>query len=225
MKLFYFLVPIIFLFIIGCSSTYRVTNYPSIEKFTEDVNSSMKNRDVNVITVDSSFISSAGSEIKDNLLQTFSYIKEEKISLKDVKSIKYFGKAYEEPSAYVWLESGKELIAENIQKLPNSLIQLRNISISSGYIPIGRVKEISYKTRWQSTLVGIPAGFFGGAALGLIVGASGIIRMESGGMEIQSYDRGMSTLVGIIWGSLIGTVTGIIWGAIAGWDHIYLFNN
>ncbi|MFZ0456135.1 MAG: hypothetical protein WAM24_20470, partial [Ignavibacteriaceae bacterium] len=122
MKLFYFLVPIIFLFIIGCSSTYRVTNYPSIEKFTEDVNSSMKNRDVNVITVDSSFISSAGSEIKDNLLQTFSYIKEEKISLKDVKRIKYFGKAYEEPSSYVWLESGKELIAENIQKLPNSII-------------------------------------------------------------------------------------------------------
>lgn len=224
MKLFYFSVPIIFLFFIGCSTTYKVTDYPSKKNFLEDVNGAMKNRDVNVVTIDSSFISSAGSEITDNSLQMVSKIKEEKISLKDVKDIKYFGKAYEEPSAYVWLESGKELRAENIQQLPNSMIQLRNISINSGYIPIDKVKEISYKTRWQSTLLGAPAGFAGGAVLCGILGGTGItFRTESGGNH-PTFDPANSAIVGAIYGALIGTITGAIVGYITGWDHIFRFN-
>lgn len=224
MKLFYFSVLIIFLFFIGCSTTYKVTDYPSKKNFLEDVNGAMKNRDVNVVTIDSSFISSAGSEITDNSLQMISKIKEEKISLKDVKDIKYFGKAYEEPSAYVWLESGKELRAENIQKLPNSMIQLRNISINSGYISIDKVKEISYKTRWQSTLLGVPAGFAGGAVLCGILGGTGItFRTESGGNH-PTFDPANSAIVGAIYGALIGTITGAIVGYITGWDHIFRFN-
>ena len=33
-----------FLCLIGCSTTYKVTDYPSIAKFHEDINSSMKDR-------------------------------------------------------------------------------------------------------------------------------------------------------------------------------------
>ena len=224
MKSFYFSIPILFLFLIGCSTTYKLTDYSSKEKFQEDINRCIKNRDVNVVTVDSSFISSAGSEIKDNSLQIVTKIKEEKISLKDVKDIKYFGKAYEEPSAYVLLESGKELRAKNIKKLSNSIIQLRNISKNSGYIPIDKVKEINYKTRWQSTLLGVPAGLAGGAVVCGILGGTGItFRTESGGNH-PTFDPANSAIVGAIYGALIGTITGAIVGNIIGWDHIFLFN-
>lgn len=224
MKLFYLSIPVIFLFIIGCSSTSKITDYPSKGSFYEDVNGSMKNRDVKVVTADSEFTSFAGTEIKDNSLQTVSKIKEENISLNDVKDIKYFGKAYEEPSAYVLLESGKELRAENIQKLPNSMIQLRNISINSGYIPINKVKEISYKTRWQSTLVGAPIGFLGGAVVGVISGATGIFPHISGGGNHPTFDPATSGIVGAFMGAIIGTVAGAIVGYVIGWDHIYQFN-
>ncbi len=224
MKIFFLSVLILLVFFLGCSTTSRVTDYPSKKKFLEDVNSSIDDRDVNVVTIDSSFVSSAGSEIKGDSLKTTIKIQEERIALKDVKDIKYFGKAYQAPSAYVWLQNGKELRAENIKKLPDSMIQLTNLRINSGYIPIDKVKEISYKTRWQSTLLGVPAGFGGGAVICGILGATGItFRTESGGNH-PTFDPANSAIVGAFWGALVGTVTGAILGYIVGWDHIYQFN-
>ena len=224
MKPFYLSIPIVFLFFIGCSTTSKLTNYPTQESFYEDINNSIKNEEVKVVTVDSSFLSSVGSIIKGDSLQTTTKIKEENISLQDVKEIKYYGKAHKEPSAYVLLANGKELRAENIQKLPNSIIQLRNISINSGYVPINKVKEISYKTKWQSTLVGAPLGFLGGAVVGVISGATGIFPHISGGGNNPTFDPATSGIVGAFMGAIVGTVAGTVVGYLIGWDHIYQFN-
>lgn len=221
---FYLFVSIVLMFLFGCSSTYKLTDYNSKEGFYKDVNSSIKNRDVNVVTFDSSFISSAGSRIKDDSLQTVARIKEEKIALRDVKDIKYFGRVYEAASAYVWLQSNKELRAETFKKLPDSMIKLTNIRLNSGNIPIDKVKEITYKTRWQSTLIGAPTGFASGTVLGGILGATGIMfRSENGGNH-PKFDPGTSMIAGAIGGALIGTITGAIVGYIVGWDHIYQFD-
>lgn len=224
MKSFYLSVPILFLFFIGCSTTHRITDFPSKEDFYKDINSSIKNKDVNVFTADSSFVSSAGSGIKNDSLQTVVKMQVDTIPLKDVKDIKYFGSAYQEPSAYIWLKNGKELRPESIKKISNSMIQLANLSINSGYIPIDKVKEIRYKTRWQSTLLGAPAGFAGGAVVCGILGATGIMfRTENGGNH-PKFDPGTSMIAGAFWGAVIGTITGAIIGYIAGWDHIYQLN-
>lgn len=227
MKILYLAVALfpILLIAIGCSSTYRVTDYPSKEKFQEDINSSIKDRDINVATVDSSFISSAGSEIKGDSLLTVAKIQEEKISLKDVKDIKYIEHGYEEPSAYLWLKNGEKLRPEGIKILPDSMIQLTNLRINSKYVSINKIKEISYKTRWQSTLIGIPLGFAGGALTGGIIGATGIIIHINDGGNHPTFDSGTSMMVGAALGVLIGTVTGAIVGYIVGWDHIYQFSN
>ena len=212
----------------GCSSTSKITNYPSKEEFYKHVNSSINDRDVNVVTNDSSFTFLKGTIIKDDSLIAITHIQEEKqkIPLQDIKDMKYYYKSTDaEPSAYIWLKNGKELRKDKVKIMPDSTIQYPNFIMTNEYIPIDQVKTISYKSWWQGTLIGVPLGFLGGAALGGIVGVSGIICAETGGMEVQSYDQGMSTMIGIIFGSLIGTVTGIIWGTIAGWDHIYLFSH
>ena len=224
MKLFYLCIPIILFFLIGCSSTYKVTDYPSIEKFHEEVNSSIKNKNFNIVTIDSSFTSLAGSIIIDDSLKMVTKVQEEKIPLKNVKKIKYFGNAYKEPSAYVWLKNGKELRAENIKKLPDSMIQLTNLRINSGYIPIDKVKEISYKNKWSGAIIGIPMGSVSGAVIGGMLGSAGVIfHINSGGNE-NTFDKGQSSAVGVVAGALIGAVTGAIIGYIVGWDNIYEFN-
>ena len=220
MKYIFFLIPIIFLFLIGCSSTYKITDYPSKETFYKDINSSIRNRDVKVVTADSSFTSLKGSQINDGSLQTVSLV-QKSIPLQEVKNVKYSETAGATPLVYVWLKSGEELKPESIKKLPNSMIQLTILRINDGSIPIYKIKEISYKTGWPGALTGIPIGFGSGAIVGGILGSAGIIfHINSGGMK-DTFDKGQSTFVGMVSGALIGIVTGGILGYIIGWEHIY----
>ena len=227
MKLFYFSVPIIFLLFIGCSSTYRVTDYPSKEKYHESVNSFIKYTDVNVITADSSLTAKEGSKIKNDTLDVIKSIQEKKeqISLRDIKEIKYFGKAYEEPSAFIWLKNGKEIKRDKIKILPDSSIQFRNIQITSEYIPIDNVKEIRYHNRGIGAVIYALIGSGSGFILGAISGATGIYpHVNDGGNEPLTFDSGTSMILGAFGGVVIGAVTGAIIGYIVGFDRVYQFN-
>jgi len=222
MRIFYFFTPVIISCLIGCSTTYTVTNYPSVAKFHEDINSSIEDREVNIVTVDSSFTSIAGSKIKEDSLQIVSKIQEQ-IPMKEVKNInhiQYYGNA-EGPSASIWLKSGGELRVENVKILPDSTMQFTNITNKN--IPIEMIKNINYKNGWPSALAGIPIGLVSGALVGGILGSAGIIQITDGGMT-DTYDKGQSIMVGAFSGALIGIVTGAVVGYIIGWDHIYLFN-
>jgi hypothetical protein len=196
-------IPIIFMFFIGCSS-YKVINYPSKEAFHEDVNGSMKNRDVNVVTVDSSFTALEGSRIEDDSLQIVANI-QEKIPQSEIKDIKYYGNAYEVPSAYIWLKSGEELNTKTVRVLPDSTVQF--INITNKYIPLTDVKHINYTNHW----VGLGTGTFAGILTGLIVASIMVNQSEA-------WSRTGGTFLVIP-----GTVVGAILGAIIGWDMIYQF--
>ncbi len=217
MKSFYVSIPIIFLFLIGCSRTYRVINYPSKEKFHNDANGSMKIRDVNVVTIDSSFTALEGTQIKDDSLYVITQIQEkkEKIPLKDTKEIKYFGKSYEEPSAIIFMKNGTELRRNNIKILPDSIIQCTYIQITNEYIPLTEVKQINYTNHW----VGLGTGIIGGAIIGL---TSSIVIGKTGWGETNP--RGGIYFGNSLWGVIFGTVIGAFVGTIIGWDMIYLFN-
>ena len=202
----------------GCSSTYRVIDYPSKEKFQEDINSSIKNRNFDVVTDDSSFTCLEGSKINNDSLYAITRIQEEKetIPLRDIREIKYFGKAHEVPSAYIWLKNGEELSAENIKSLSDSTIQITNLKINSVYIPINKVNEINYKTRWT----GVPIGFLCGVLAGGLIGSTGwIINVKSGGNEPLQFDA----LFSIIKGALLGAIIGPIVGYIIGRDNVFQF--
>ena len=208
MKSFYLSIPIIFLFLIGCSSTYKVTYYPSKEAFYEDVSGSMKNRDVNVVTVDSSFTALEGSKIKDDSILIVANI-QEKIPLSEIKDIKYYGNAYEAPSAYIWLKSGEELNTNNVKVLSDSSIQF--INITNEKIQLADVKHVSYTNHW----VGMGVGMFTGVLTGIALASSNLeIKYSGGGIEFNNY----------FWGFMVETVLGTIVGAIIGWDMIYQFN-
>ncbi len=225
MKLFYISILNIFLLLVGCSSTYRITDYASKEKFYEDINNSIGNRDFNVVADDSSFTGLRGSEIKNDSLYAVTRIqgKKKTISSGDIKEIKYFGNAYEEPSATIWLKNGEELRAENLMNLSGSKLQFTNIKINSGYIPIDKVKEISYNAKWKGTLIGIPRGFACGIVIGGILGANGIIAHTNSGGNHPTFDGWISMIKGAALGAVIGIVVGPIVGYITGWDNVFQF--
>ena len=214
MKLYYLSLIIIFMFLIGCSTTYKVTNYFSKEDLYKKANSSMKSRDVNVVTIDSSFTAFEGSRIKDDSLQIVAKI-QETLSLKDIKKIKYYGNAYEAPPASILLKSGKELNTENVKVLPDSSVQF--INITNENIPLANVKHLNYTNHWVSMI----PGFFGGAAIGAAIGATGwIIKVPEGGLfSGNKIDHGSSAVVG----ATFGIVIGIVVGAIIGKDYTYQF--
>lgn len=98
---------------------------------------------------------------------------------------------------------------EDLKILPDSTARFKNIVIKS--ISINKVKNISYRIRWQSTLAGIPAGFLCGTLIGGISGATGIFpHISTGGNEPLIFDPGTSGIVGAFWGAIIGTFTGAI---------------
>ena len=227
MKILYLFVTLspLLLMAIGCSSTYKVIDYPSEEKFHEDINSSIENRNFDVVTDDSSFTCFEGSKITDDSLYAVTKILKEKetISSRDIKEIKYFSKAHEAPSTTIWLKNGEELRAEDVMNLSGSTLQFTNIKINSGYIPIDKVKEISYKAKWKGTLIGVPRGFVFGIIAGGILGATGTITHVNEGGNHLTFDQWTSMIEGAALGAVIGIVVGPIIGYIIGWNNIFQF--
>ncbi|MEJ2617386.1 MAG: hypothetical protein P8Z35_20710 [Ignavibacteriaceae bacterium] len=94
MKLFYFSILIIFLFFIGCSSTYKMTDYRSKEGFIKEFNNSVYERkELKIIFKnDSSIIVSNGALIKHDVLflnDTGLSDYNSKIPMTEIKQVSY----------------------------------------------------------------------------------------------------------------------------------------
>ena len=205
------------MFFIGCSSTYRVTDYPSKAKFLEDVNSSIKNRDFNVVTTDSLFTCLEGSKIKDDSLYVIAKNVGDEIPLKDIKDMKYYySNTNEDPSAYIWLKNGKELRVFNVNISSNSYLQFTNIN--NEQIPLMDIKHLSYTNHWK----GLAPGIYLGMTAGGLIGATGLIIKipEDGNNRDNRLNYGSSFLFGAIYGIVIGAIV----GCIVGFENIYEFN-
>ncbi len=157
----YSLIPIIILIFTGCPSIYTVRNFSSKEKFYEDFNKTVKDKQVNVVlNNDSCFSSNKGSRIsKDSLiLIDHKQISELKtMPLKEIQSINYIYDRNSIQAFDILLQNGKEINVKDVKYLPDSSIQISitRDSISNRFIPLNLIKRIYYKNNWLGIVPGL----------------------------------------------------------------------
>lgn len=214
MKPFYLFASIMLLSLIGCSSIYQVTDFPSKEKYQEYVNGYTKNSNFIAVTIDSLINCSEGSIIKDDSLFAITKIKEVKISLKDIKETKYFGGDFQELSANILLRNGRELLTENVKILSDSTMQFTNVA--NIHLPLFELNKINYTNHWKGALPGLVVGSF----IGFLAGGTGLVFNIKEGQNQPKRDYKAGGIAGAFTGMIIGGVLGYI----VGWDNTYLFN-
>lgn len=220
-----------FMFLIGCSSTYKITDFPSKDKFYADFNNSAKDKSLKVfLKNDSTITTYGGARISnDSLLFTIQVQKVEKISKDKIKDIKYSGSDMSNLSAIIFLKNGAEAIAKNVNILSDSSISATILENDDEYIPVSKVKEISYKNHWAGVpgklilSTGLGAGF--GAFVGFIISK---INPPNNSLPGSGSNAGgivaQDERTGLIVGSVIGFITGGIIGWISGYTYTYQFN-
>jgi len=163
----YYILSILALLLTGCS-TYTINKYQSKEKFYQDFNNSVKNRDVNITSVkDSSFEINDGIVLEnDSLISYDKSERKEKISfaVSGLKDIIYTGTDL--TSATLIFKNGDKLNGENMISSHDSisLIASKTSTIRNAIIPINNVISVSYPNRLRS----LPSGLFVGAIVGLV---------------------------------------------------------
>ncbi len=207
-----FLIIMMFLFI-GCSSIYKVSNFPSKEKFYEDFNKSVKNKFVKVtLRNDSAFNLQTGIMVSnDSLILIKQIISEQKIKKNNIKNIKYFydNMDISNYTIKIFLNDGSIVNAKNGEIFNDSLYIFNIIKEQKEYLTIREVKEVSYKSNW----LGVPFGFGTGLGLGMVA-----TKIESG----LSYQGSIPSWF------IVVPITSIIAGSILGWfegyNYTYQFN-
>jgi len=228
MKSHYFAVTFIFLLFIGCSSTYRVSDFSSKEKFYNDFNYSFKEREAKVIlTNDSTFSVYNGALIENDTL--FSLVNSERkrsrgLALADVTDIKYSGTDI--TYTLILLKSGDELKVENFRRIADSIYFEETIKYCKNPItPIRCLKKVSYKNRWIGTLTGVPAGFVACGALGYSLGNTTSDNTDTGIMTDQHLKtQSEQRMENFASGAFIGLIVGGIGGYFLGYPITYEFN-
>ena len=222
MKIFYLIATIFLLTFIGCSSTYKVSDFSSKDKFYEDFNNFARNKSVKVTLLnDSSFSINGGAAMQNDSLYSLGEVtntRDKRLALSDTKEINYSSNNYK--SATILLKNGEKYQAEQIQIISDSIdfAYTREVFIPNDITSVNKLKEISYKNHW----LGIIPGFFAGIPLGIILGVSHVIPTYAteGNPPQSTYDETGAFVIGIPLGIIIGSVIG--W--VSGWDYTYQFN-
>jgi len=216
MKNIYFAVVLSLLLFAGCSSTYRVNDFSSKEKFYNDFNNSFKTKEVKVTLInDSTFTASEGTIIKDSTLISYVKVEEKKnmfLARSDLREINFENN--EINTAAVVLKNGDKLRAENVSVVRDSInfVGIKNL-IKIDSIPLGKVKTASYKNRWKSIYPGAMMGLLSGSIIGYLWG------------KTVTNDHGENQgLSGFLGGAFVGPFVGAISGFFLGYTNIYEFN-
>ncbi|MCK9210498.1 MAG: hypothetical protein M0P61_06660 [Ignavibacteriaceae bacterium] len=212
----------------GCSSTYRVNDFPTKEKFYDEFNNSFKAKEVNVtLTNDSSFSIYNGAWVENDTL--FSLVNLEgkrsrSLALEDVADIKYSGTDI--TYTLILLQNGDELKTENFRRIADSIYFEETIEYSKSPItPISCLKKVSYKNRWIGTLTGVPAGFVACGALGYTFGKTTADNTDPGIMTDQYHKtQSEQRMENFVSGAFVGLIVGGIGGYFFGYPITYEFN-
>jgi hypothetical protein len=222
MRKFYLYIAALSLILIGCSSTYKISNFSSKDKFYEDFNNFAKNKSVKVTLInDSSFSFKNGAEIAND---TLFYLGKEiisgnkRIAVTDIKEINYIKNDYN--SASILLMNGERFSAREIKKNNDSIefafteevITLTNVT------SINRIKEIIYKNRW----LGVIPGFIGGTLLGFVAGVTTVPEGTTSSGLMGQYNEPSYASVPI--GTFSGLILGSAFGWFVGFNYTYQFN-
>jgi len=218
MKNTYLVAALLLILLSGCSSTYKVTDFPTKEKFYEEFNDTFKDREAKVTLVnDSSFIAQYGVVIKNDMLLSFVNMEEKinrQFALSEVVDINFIGSTI--TSASVILKNGDKLKGEEVRVTKDSIIFVENKSlvVMNTLVPTDKIKTISYIDRWRrmplGVLAGAPLGLLSGIALGHILGT----KDEKGNPDISAITFQMT---------FFGVLTGCIASYFIGFDQIYKF--
>jgi len=222
MKKIYLVGAFILIFFTGCSSTYKVTYFPTKEKFYEEFNDTFKDREAKVIlTNDSCFTADKGVVVKNNLVvcySTFENKRPQKFILFDLSAINFAGNNNQ--SAKIILKNGEEFNAENVLTTRDSInfTEVRRL-LKIDSFPIDKVRTVSYTSRWKGIFPGMKIGFASLGILGYLIGKN--ITEQAGG---HPENRESQELGGFVLGIMTGSITGSIVGYIVGYDVQYQFN-
>ena len=176
MKIIDLLILLLSLLIIGCSSTYKISNFPSKDKFYEDFNKFAKDKSVKVTLVnDSSFYVENGAQIKNDTIYSFGQeiiTRNKKIPSSDTVEINYTDS--NPVSAEILLNDGEKYQANQIEFLGDSIYFSydNKIGTINKISSLDKLKCISYRNHW----LGIPFGFLDGLVIGT---GAGIIYSKS----------------------------------------------
>jgi len=218
MKNIYFAVVLSLLLFAGCSSTYRVSDFSSKEKFYNDFNNSFKSKEVKVTLInDSTFTASEGAVVKDSTLISYVKVEEKKnmfLARSDLREINFENN--EINTATVMLKNGDKLRAENVSIVHDSInfVELKSLLAKNNIAPINKVKTILYKDRWRR----IPLGILAGAPLGAF---SGIVFRKL--LDTRDEKGNPDYFIGVIDMAVVGVLAGCIISYLIGFDEIYQF--
>ena len=222
MKNIYLAGVFIFLLFTGCSSTYKVTDFPSKEKFYEEFNDTFKDREAKVIlTNDSDFTADKGVVVKNNLVVCYSTLEDkrpQKFILSNLSAVSFSGN--DNQSAKIILKTGEEFNAENVLTVRDSInfTEVRRL-LKIDTFPMDKVKTASYVSSWKGVFPGMKIGFASMSLLGYFIGKS--ITQLSGGI---SGDRDSQEFTGFFMGGTLGLLTGAIAGYLLGYTTSYELN-
>ena len=224
MKIFYLTGLIVSLFLIGCSSTYKVSNFSSKDKFYEDFNKFARNKNVDVtLANDSSFTIDNGVAIRnDTLYQLGREINSGnlELTLSSAKEINYTSNDYK--SASILLKNGEKYQAEKIKLTQDSITfaYIKEVIIMNDIVPMNKVKKISYKNHW----LGVITGFIGGTLSGGVVGLFTVFSTTANGGGISGQDSRPNPFGSAPYLILSGIFIGSAIGWIVGDTNTYQFN-
>jgi hypothetical protein len=218
MKIIYSIVITLLIFLAGCSSTYRISDFPSEEKFYENINNSIKNKNVKITLVsDSTFFSNNIIRISNDTLILIEQVKVQNkfIEKNDTRKIKfYFNELTRDYSADIILRTGEYIKADNIELMQDSSIQFSKL-YAYNYFPLSNVKEISFKNIFLGSLIGFGIGIPSGYGLGALIGSI---------FNTNNKDEANSISTLFLTCFIAAPVISGILGSIIGYTYTYEFN-
>jgi hypothetical protein len=217
MKIFYILISLSSLLLIGCSSTYKVTDFPSKAKFYADFNKSASDKSLKIFMNNDSTINAANGALisNDSLIFAVPILKEEKIRRDNIEEFIYNSYDINIINTVI-LKNGNSITTNNIQLLPDSSVVYWDYENTNKYLSLNNVKKISYKNHW----LGLPVGLIFGPLIGYGLGISlSEAISQSSFSSASSADKATVYII-----TSVGFLTVSVLGWINGWTYIYQFN-
>jgi len=216
MKLNFIIMLFSILLLTSCSSTYRITDFPSTVKFYEDFNSKFKGKDAKIVLTNDSVLLAVDSlNVKDEVITAKIIVVDRinrEILLSKVDQINYDGT--DNHSAKIYLKDGEKLRAENISLHHDTInfIEVNDL-VKSYSNHIDNVKSVTYSNRWKGIFSGGKIGLFSGVLLGYLTGKASLPRQpDKNQLKSDEHDEGQE-----IFYPLFGAVAGFISGGFVGY--------